>query len=210
MNAARRDLADIALAGRWFAPHYAVPETMAGTSGVDIVESPGGKRISQLLPSETFSVVETSGGWAWGYGDHDRYVGYVRADALVSATGRAAPDLPPAGADVVTIAEHFLDMPYLWGGRGIGGIDCSGLAQIAYGRAGIQLPRDSDQQAALGTADVPAELRRGDLVFFPDHVVMMTGPADAIHASGHHMKVVTETLASIVARQGPPTGHYRP
>lgn len=173
-----------------------------------MLEAPGGKRISQLLPGETFSVVETSGGWAWGYSDHDKYVGYVDARALRAPA--EPPANPEAATDAAAIAESFLDMPYLWGGRGIAGIDCSGLVQIAYGRTGIALPRDSDQQAALGTTDLPAELQRGDLIFFPDHVAMMTGPADAVHANGHHMRVVTEPLADIISRIGPPTGHYRP
>lgn len=215
IKAARRDLAEIGVAGRWFAPHYAVPQDLAGgPDGADILDAPRGKRISQLLPGEGFAVVELSGDWAWGYSVHDHYVGYVAAGGLVPLSEGVRTSLPQIGAidgaDAAAIAERLTGMPYLWGARGIGGIDCSGLVQLSYGLTGIALPRDSDQQAALGTAQVPAELRRGDLLFFPDHVVMMTGLADAIHASGHHMSVMTEALSGIVARLGAPTGHYRP
>ncbi len=193
-----------------------MPDLLAGgAKGSDILAAPGGKRISQLLPGEPFAVVEHSGGWAWGYSEHDHYVGYVAAEALMPIA-RAVAALPPElGAvegisDPVAIAERLTGMTYLWGGRGLGGIDCSGLVQLSYGLVGVAMPRDSDQQAALGTKQVPEQLRRGDLLFFPDHVIMMTGPADAIHANGHHMKVVTEKLTDITARIGPPIGHYRP
>lgn len=180
----------------------------AGADGADILEAQNGKRISQLLPGEAFSVVEHSGGWAWGYSAHDHYVGYIAASALTDAAPAAATE--KSANDPVTVAESLIDTPYLWGGRGVGGIDCSGLVQRAYAAVGKTLPRDSDQQAALGTTEIPSALERGDLLFFPDHVVMMTSPTDAIHANGHHMKVVTEPLADIIARIGTPTGHYRP
>jgi cell wall-associated NlpC family hydrolase len=71
--------------------------------------------------------------------------------------------------DWVAVAERYLGMPYVWGGRGGAGIDCSGLVQMALTACGRPCPRDSDQQAAALGADLDADaaLRRGDLVFFP-------------------------------------------
>src|SRR5687768_295861 len=66
----RRDLADIALAGRIIAPHYARPVLRAcGAQATCIrtladADTPA---ISELLPGEPFAVLEYAGGWAWGY-----------------------------------------------------------------------------------------------------------------------------------------------
>jgi hypothetical protein len=46
--------------------------------------------------------------------------------------------------DFVTVAERFLNVPYLWGGKTSLGLDCSGLTQLALAAAGVASPRDSD------------------------------------------------------------------
>ncbi len=49
------------------------------------------------------------------------------------------------------VAERFLHVPYLWGGKSSAGLDCSGLVQLALEASGIACPRDSDmQENALG------------------------------------------------------------
>lgn len=114
--------------------------------------------------------------------------------------------------DFVEIAERFVGVPYLWGGRTRIGIDCSGLVQMAMHAAGLEAPRDSDMQRAEIGSDilVPESLeglRRGDLVFWPGHVGIMIDSVMMVHANAHHMAVVTETLpetAERVARDGGP------
>ena len=115
----------------------------------------------------------------------------------------AAIDAP--ADDPVAIAERLLGAPYLWGGRGAGGVDCSGLVQLALGLCGIDCPRDSDQQrAALGAEIGPdAALRRGDILFFPGHVGLMVDAARMIHANAHWMAVTIEPLADVVDRLRP-------
>ncbi|WP_445502277.1 C40 family peptidase [Microvirga sp. G4-2] len=103
-------------------------------------------------------------------------------------------------ADYVSVAQRFLNTPYLWGGRTSLGLDCSGLVQTVLTAAGIKAPRDTDmQERALGTAiDVKADLsglRRGDLVFWKGHVGLMMDETNFIHATGHSMTVMIEPLS---------------
>ena len=116
--------------------------------------------------------------------------------------------LAPVGRparDFVEIAERFIGIPYLWGGRTRLGLDCSGLLQLALEAAGHAAPRDSDmQQAALvGDLPVPSELDdlvRGDLVFWPGHVGIMVDTALIVHANAHHMAVAVEPLVGAADR----------
>jgi cell wall-associated NlpC family hydrolase len=120
--------------------------------------------------------------------------------------------------DFVSVAEMFLETPYLWGGASGFGIDCSGLAQLALRMAGSDVLRDSDMQAAtLGEPLDPGPdfsgLRRGDFVFWKGHIAIMTDTKNMIHANGHTMTVSREGLADAVARIGylyvGPTGFRR-
>ena len=125
----------------------------------------------------------------------------IEKDFAVTADGawlwaRHLAEIGTVEPDFVAVAERFLHVPYLWGGRTSEGIDCSGLVQTALTTAGIAAPRDSDlQEAALG-APVPVDgpLARGDLVFWKGHVGVMRDAGTLLHANGWHMSVVSETI----------------
>ncbi len=104
--------------------------------------------------------------------------------------------------DVVFNAGRMLGVPYLWGGNTPMGLDCSGLIQLACEASGLYCPRDSDMQAAglgIETPD-PSNLHRGDIVFFPGHVGIMTDQSALLHANAYHGCVVVEPLQDVVAR----------
>ena len=111
----------------------------------------------------------------------------------------------PAAAlelDWIAVARTYLGQPYVWGGRGHGGVDCSGLIQIALGRCGMSVPRDTDlQRESIGRPIADDEpLRRGDLVYFPGHVGFMVDGNDLLHANAWWMATMVEPLADVVDR----------
>ncbi|WP_345221480.1 C40 family peptidase [Hymenobacter koreensis] len=92
---------------------------------------------------------------------------------------------------LVKAGQLFLKSPYLWGGKTLFGIDCSGLMQQLYGLIGQQLPRDARQQIDHGRpVHFVAQTQPGDLAFFDNaegnivHVGMLLDDQQILHASG--------------------------
>ena len=84
VHAYRSDLADIALAGQLFAPHYARPVTRTCIAAAVVRFSPSveAEPVYEMHPGEEFALLDVTGGWAWGYRRKDHKVGYLRAEAL--------------------------------------------------------------------------------------------------------------------------------
>jgi cell wall-associated NlpC family hydrolase len=109
--------------------------------------------------------------------------------------------------DLAAVAERFLGVPYVWGGRTSLGIDCSGLVQQALYACGQACPRDTDQQGRLGQSVGREALQRGDLVVWRGHIGLMLDETRLLHANAHHMSVAIEPLAEAIARiAAGPTG----
>jgi cell wall-associated NlpC family hydrolase len=95
-----------------------------------------------------------------------------------------------AQENIAKYALFFLNAPYLWGGRTLFGIDCSGFVQIVFKMAGIKLKRDASQQALAGaTVDFLSVTQAGDVAFFDNeqgritHVGILLSNKEIIHAS---------------------------
>jgi gamma-D-glutamyl-L-lysine dipeptidyl-peptidase len=89
------------------------------------------------------------------------------------------------------IAFQFLNTSYLWGGKSVFGIDCSGFTQTVFKFFKIELLRDAWQQATQGeVVETLSAARFGDLLFFDNmegkitHVGILLNNFEIIHASG--------------------------
>jgi cell wall-associated NlpC family hydrolase len=95
------------------------------------------------------------------------------------------------GDSVVATAARMMGVGYRLGGTGVGGFDCSGLIQYAYGQHGIALPRTSHEQARQGRAISKSvnDLRPGDILTFSNaggpvtHVGLYVGDGRFIHSA---------------------------
>ena len=99
-------------------------------------------------------------------------------------------------SDLATIAQSLLNAPYLWGGKNLMGMDCSGFTQVVYATQGVNLLRNAREQMTQGEL-VPslADAQPGDLAFFDhadrdpkatniSHVGLLLSPTEIIHCSG--------------------------
>jgi len=124
-------------------------------------------------------------------------------DGFVSS--RALAPLGQTAPDFVAVAEQFLGVPYVWGGKTFQGLDCSGLIQTSLQAAGISAPRDTDMmEQSLGETVLGAKLKRGDLVFWKGHMGVMRDGEMLLHANAFHMQVASEPLVAAVERIGKP------
>ncbi|MFI9630716.1 C40 family peptidase [Streptomyces sp. NPDC052042] len=107
----------------------------------------------------------------------------------------------PAGSAswrVVAFAQAQLGKPYIWGGTGPRGYDCSGLVTQAWKAAGVSLPRTTWGQVRAGTATSRAQLVPGDLVIANGggHVQLYIGHGKVIHAPRPGSTVTVARLAA--------------
>ncbi|GAB3425107.1 C40 family peptidase [Niabella aquatica] len=111
--------------------------------------------------------------------------------------------IPDKRETLIANALQWLNAPYLWGGKTILGVDCSGFSQTMYKLAGVPIARDARLQAQQGT--LIRSLKKvipGDLAFFDDkdeivHVGILAGSGEIIHAAGKVRKDVIDNKGII-------------
>lgn len=121
----------------------------------------------------------------------DNRVGWVEEELVLDEIAfrhiQADPDR------IVSTAEVFLGIPYLWGGTSAKGFDCSGFVQTVYRMNNISLPRDANQIVTEGGLvemdDQLENLKKGDMLFFGprqdriNHCAVYIGGRRYIHSS---------------------------
>ncbi|MFF2956363.1 C40 family peptidase [Kitasatospora sp. NPDC057965] len=182
--------------GEWrYTSHYsvyteAVGSGDAGSAGTRTATngSAGSGGMRQGWDGEKYWFKNGSG--EWRYTSHyDVYLsrtgqsgGGAAASGTTTAPAQAETRSGGRLESAIEYALAQLGKPYVWGGDGPSGYDCSGLVQQAYRRAGISLPRVADDQYAATTPIGAGQLRRGDLLFWSD-----SGRASGIHHVGIYL-----------------------
>ncbi len=126
---------------------------------------------------------------------------YWSATEYLSTDAPTVSETPAPSANAAQTAIDFamskLGGPYVWGGTGPVGYDCSGLTQAAYAAAGISLPRVTWDQVNAGTQVSVGDLQPGDLVFFYDngHVGIYIGNGNIVNALNEDAGIVITPIS---------------
>ena len=134
--------------------------------------------------------------WAERYAEGDYDTSGSMRNAVVCDLEEDGEPIGQAPDDVSqAVVDWALDqrgLPYIWGGTGPEGYDCSGLIMKAYEDIGVTIPRISQDQWNFGPRVDQGEEQPGDLVFFdvqrageppgPGHLGMVVGDGLMVEA----------------------------
>ncbi|MCK9871395.1 NlpC/P60 family protein [Nocardiopsis dassonvillei] len=104
----------------------------------------------------------------------------------------------------IEFAYSKIGVPYLWGGTGPNGYDCSGLTQASWAAAGVSIPRTTYSQWELPNAVAWEDIQPGDILFFfPDlgHNGLYVGNGMMVHAPSSGKTISEVRLADYWAAQ---------
>lgn len=166
-------------------PAVAAPaESVAAVGAVDVSGITAQARAALAVSPQVTVPAEVS----WGFAAPEFTVEAkpepepVRTVSTATARSevRAAPVNNPvpqavAGNAVLEIAARYVGVPYVAGGKGPDGFDCSGFTSFVYAQLGISITSSSADQRWAGTEVSAADALPGDLIWSPGHVGIYAG-----------------------------------
>ncbi|WP_154792080.1 C40 family peptidase [Occultella kanbiaonis] len=206
-----------------------IEQTMAQLSAT--IQAPVVTASASATSATTTATATSTGGLTGATAGADQAL-FATALATAQAGGTGSADVVPTapagtsgtpvtagtatGADLVTAARKYLGTPYVWGGESLaeGGLDCSGLVQLAMKDLGVDVPRTARAQMTIGTEVASlAQARPGDLIITRGggHVMIYLGDNQVLHSPrpGQDVQIrdMFETDADITSiRRVLPTG----
>ena len=101
----------------------------------------------------------------------------------------------------IKIFKKFLNVKYIWGGKGFKGIDCSALLQIFYYYNNSFFPRDTKDQIKYSKKKLNHKIyKKGDIIFWKGHVAICLNSKKLIHAYGPKKKVLIMPIIKTIER----------
>lgn len=103
----------------------------------------------------------------------------------------------PGGSGALDFARTKIGGPYVWGGEGPSGYDCSGLVRAAFASTGVSLPHSSASQCQAGTAVDASQAQAGDIVCWGSpayHVAIYNGSGGIVGAQDYSVGIVETPL----------------
>ena len=171
-------------------------EKVAISAGNWLMESTG---IAEKIQTDSGDMNIPFGASLPGFNGKEGCIGDFRYQ-YKGSQARKKSELVADTTSIHNLIERWLEAPYLWGGRTMMGVDCSGLTQVIFKMIGIDLLRDASHQSSQGNSvDFLQQAQCGDLAFFDDaagqiyHVGILLDSQEIVHASG---KVRKDTIDS--------------
>ncbi|WFR84411.1 C40 family peptidase [Arthrobacter sp. Y-9] len=125
------------------------------------------------------------------------------------------PPAPSPGGSAAQTAINFamskVGGPYVWGGNGPVGYDCSGLSSAAFAAAGVYMPRTATDQYFSAPRYIPmGQWQPGDLIFWGDggsfyHVGIYIGGGQVVNALNPGSGITVSRIDWMIGMQLWPT-----
>ncbi len=160
-----------------------------------------------VIPAKTKIFVNVDLGNGWAMVTFNGVIGYASLQYISFDLSSAVSGNITTGQQVVEYAKQFLGKPYVYGGNGPNGFDCSGFTKYIYSKFGVSLNRVAADQVNNGTYVEKSALIPGDLILFANtsngsigHVGIYIGNDQFIHASTNSYTVRIDSLSGYYSR----------